>query len=147
MTTIKEIAKGKRFNGKVYGKPGSYSIYVNNEKIEVCDEIVNDFIKEEKEFEELKKSIPEVLNSRECQLLAVEKGIEKEFVELSFEQLKEKISLFEVEKIEKEANGIKAVLQIARHNGEIVSVWAGNSIGASFYANKNNQEQLISQFK
>ena len=147
MVTIKEIAKGKRFNGKVYGKSGSYSIYVNNEKIEVSDEMANDFLKEEKEFEELKNSIPEVLNSRECQIIAIEKGIEREFVELSFEQLKQKISLFEVEKIEKEANGIKAELQIARHNGEIVSVWAGNSVGASFYANKNNQDQLISQFK
>ena len=147
MATIKEIAKGKRFNGKVYGKSGSYSIYVNNEKIEVSDEMANSFIKEEKEFEELKNSIPEVLNSRECQLIAVEKGIEREFVELSFQQLKDKISLFEVEKIEKEANGIKAELQIARHNGEIISVWAGNSVGASFYANKNNQDQLISQFK
>jgi hypothetical protein len=43
----------QKFNGKVYGKSGSYSIYLNNNKIEVTDEAVkeyNDFLKENEDL-------------------------------------------------------------------------------------------------
>lgn len=43
-----------KFNGKVYGKQGSYSIYVNNQKIEVSDILVRNYQDSLIEEQELK---------------------------------------------------------------------------------------------
>jgi ribosomal protein S9 len=81
----------KSFNGKIYGKNGSYSIYVKNEKVDVTDEQVEEYKKDKAEYDEiLKKHDSGVLRSIEVQNEAVKLGIEKAYVQLSFEQLKKK---------------------------------------------------------
>lgn len=36
--TIPEIVKGKGWNGRIYGKQGNYSIYLDGEKVNISDE-------------------------------------------------------------------------------------------------------------
>ena len=43
-----------KFNGTIYGKPGAYSIYVNNTKVEVSSEDVEKYRADLKELEDLK---------------------------------------------------------------------------------------------
>lgn len=148
MKTIREIAKGKKFNGKIYGKAGSYFIYLNNNKVEISDIQASEYFEYLRELEDVKLSFPEVLNSRECQKIAVEKGIEKEFIELSLEQIKAKRDLFVVEELKKEENGVSATCQIAYYKDAIVSVYAKNSLGRELYvSNADEFEEFISQFK
>jgi hypothetical protein len=38
-----EISQGKKWNGKIYGSKGNYSVYLNNEKTSVPDELVDKY--------------------------------------------------------------------------------------------------------
>lgn len=148
MKALREIAKGKKFNGKIYGKAGSYSVYIDGNKVDISDLQASEYFKFLRELEDVKLSFPKVLNSRECQKIAVEKGIEKEFIELSLEQIKAKRDLFVVEELKKEKDGVFATCQIAYYQNIIVSVYAENSLGKNiFAANEDEFKQIISQFK
>jgi len=148
MKAIREIVKGKKFNGKIYGKAGSYSIYLNNNKVEISDTQASEYIQYLRELEDVKSSFPMVLNSRKCQEVAVEEGIEKEFVEPTLEQLKAKRDLFVVEELKKEKDGISATCQIAYYKNAIVAVYAENSLGKEIFVdNEDDFTEFISQFK
>lgn len=150
METIRELAKGKRFNEKVYGKMDSYSIYLNNEKIEVTNEQASEYMDYLKEFTLVKENMPKVLHSSECTLIAIENGIERSMVEQSLEQMKAKIALFEVKSWEKTnpVNNITATLQIAYHKGQPISAYSENTVGAShFFSKPEDLAQILKQFE
>ena len=149
MKTIREITKWQKFNGKIYGKKDAYSIYVNGNKVDVSNEQAAEYRAYITEYESIKESFPKVLENTKCFEIAKENGVElSAFIELSLEQMKAKIALFEIETKHAEQDGIKATLQIARYKGEIVSVYAENSLGYSVYADtEKKREKLFSQFK
>lgn len=54
--TLKEnFIRSQKFNGKIYGKSGNYSIYVNGDKVQVTDEQVKEYNSYLKQYEELKE--------------------------------------------------------------------------------------------
>lgn len=135
----------QKFNGKIYGKAGAYSIYVNNNKVEVSDEDVNAYNAYIAEYETVKKSIPEVLTAREVQIISVENGWEKEYVELNLEQLKLKLENFKVEHYEKLHNGVTIKLQVASFKGENIVGYVSYSNGKTMFIYGENINKAISQ--
>jgi len=133
MATILELTKGKKFNSKIYGRINDYSIYVNSDKIEVSNEQVQEYNLYLKEIESFKANYPEVLNSRACQNIAIKAGIEHEFVELSFEQEKAKMALFEIENKTAKKGNVEVALQIAKYEGKVVCIYVKSSVGYEDY--------------
>lgn len=135
----------QKFNGKIYGKAGAFSIYVNNNKVEVSDEDVNAYNAYIAEYEKVKKSFPEVLTAREVQIIAVENGWEKEYVELNLEQLKLKLKNFKVDFYEKLHNGVTIKLQVASFKGENIVGYVSYSNGKTMFIYGENIIKAISQ--
>ena len=61
---IPEIIKGHKWNKKIYGRAGRYSIYPDGEKTEISDEeakLLNDYLDEVQEYN---KKVEEIKNAR-----------------------------------------------------------------------------------
>lgn len=111
----------QKFNGKIYGKSGDYSIYLNNVKTSVSDEDVQEYNEYIKMYNELKEKNTGVLNCIEVQNINVEIGNEKRFQELSFEQLSKKLELFKVtELINHTIGDVKVILTKCEYEGKFV---------------------------
>jgi hypothetical protein len=111
----------QKFNGKIYGKSGDYSIYLNNVKTSVTDQDVTDYNEYVKMYNDLKEKNTGVLNCIEVQDINVAIGNEKRFQELSFEQLSKKMQLFKVtELINATIGGVKVILTKCEYEGKFV---------------------------
>ena len=56
-----EILDGKKWNGKIYGRKGSYSIYLDGEKTSASDELAGELEKWVEEMEGYRKKRKEIL--------------------------------------------------------------------------------------
>ena len=111
----------QKFNGKIYGKSGDYSIYINNVKTAVSDEDVQAYNEYIQAYNELKEKNTGVLNCIEVQDINVEIGNEKRFQKLSFEQLSKKLEIFKVtELINATIGGVKVTLTKCEYEGKFV---------------------------
>lgn len=61
--TVPDILKGRKWNHKIYGKSGNYSIYPDNEKVIVSDEQAAEIQEYLKQKEEYEKKIDQVSKS------------------------------------------------------------------------------------
>jgi hypothetical protein len=142
----------QKFNGKVYGKAGAYSIYVNNTKIDVSDSDVLEYNNYLKEIEEVKEKMNGVLSSIEVQDINVLIGGEKRFMELTLEQMKAKLKNFPVETIWSGiVEGHDGLITKATYKGEFVRgllQWEkdGKVIDSQFL-NEKDIENALSEFK
>ena len=125
-----EIAKLK-FNGKIYGKSGSYSVYVNGKKTEVSDSDVLAYNSYLSLLEATKKQIHRALNFIEVQNINVALGGEKTLQELSLDQMTQKIENFPVETLfTNSINGLDGSLVKVTHKGDfVIALWELKKVG------------------
>lgn len=60
---VPEVLKGHKWNQKVYGKSGNYSVYPDGVKISITDEQANEIEEYLKQKEEYKKKMEEIKNA------------------------------------------------------------------------------------
>jgi hypothetical protein len=145
----------QKFNGKIYGKSGDYSIYLNNVKTPVTDQDVTDYNEYVKMYNDLKEKNTGVLNCIEVQDINVAIGNEKRFQELSFEQLSKKIQLFKVtELINATIGNVKVILTKCEYEGKFVKGYFKKEINGKkeeMYLNEEETnagyEQLSNEIK
>lgn len=145
----------QKFNGKIYGKSGDFSIYLNNIKTPVSDSDVQEYNEYIAKYNELKEKNTGVLNCIEVQDINVEIGNEKRFQELSFDQLTKKLELFKVtELINETIEGVHVLLTKCEYEGKFVKGFFQKTIKGKkeeMYLNEDETnvgyEQLLSELK
>ncbi len=146
----------QKFNGKIYGKSGDYSIYLNNVKTSVSDQDVQVYNEYIQKYNELKEKNTGVLNCIEVQDINVEICNEKLFQELSFEQLTKKLELFKVtELINITIEGVNVILTKCEYEGNFVKGYFkkeinGKNITQMYLSDEQTNaayEQLLSEIK
>lgn len=145
----------QKFNGKIYGKSGDYSIYLNNVKTSVADSDVQEYNEYIEKYNELKEKNTGVLNCIEVQDINIEIGNEKRFQELSFDQLTKKLELFKVtELINVTIEGVNVILTKCEFEGRFVKGYFKKEINGKkeeMYLNEDETnagyEQLLSELK
>ena len=58
-----DVLRGHRWNQKIYGKEGNYSIYPDSEKVMITDEQAAEIREYLKQKEEYKKKVEEIKNA------------------------------------------------------------------------------------
>jgi len=104
MKTANEIINDKTWNGKVYGY-NQKSVYINNEKIEISDELA---VKIEEKMNFYNNILKRIINIKEIADFLHQNGIGKEFVEWTLEEIIKAEKLLNVKKIEATKNDIYA---------------------------------------
>lgn len=61
--TVPEVLKGHKWNQKVYGKSGNYSVYPDGEKVDITDEQAEEIKAYLEAKEEYKKKVEEIKNA------------------------------------------------------------------------------------
>ena len=138
--------RNQKFNGKVYGKAGNYSIYVNNQKINVSDAEVAEYNAYLQEYETMKANFPKVLESAKVAEIAYQNGWSRKMTELSLEEMKLQIENFKVDVYVKSNNSVEVTLQVASFNGDKLAAYLSASNGHKMFVSDLAQiENLIKQ--
>ncbi len=133
----------QKFNGKIYGKSGDFSIYLNNIKTPVSDSDVQEYNEYIAKYNELKEINTGVLNCREVQVINVEIGNEKMFQEMSFEQLTKKLELFKVtELINATIQSVNVVLTKCEYEGKFVKGYFKKEINGRIQEMYLNEDEV-----
>jgi len=139
---------GKKWNGKIYGKKGDFSIYINNQKTSVTDADVEMYNAYMEKKEELSAKLTGVLSCREVQDINITLGNETMFKELTLEQMAKKLEIFQVETVfEGIVDGWDCKIEKCTHEGKFVRAFVDYKKEGKTSAFFCNEEDMLKELK